>query len=209
MERIFYLILLLLMSFAGYSQTNNKKAKEYYDNGCDKVFKRNYTEAITDFSEALKRDSGFIQAYENRGVAKYYLQDYRGAITDFTKALEINPNDYNTRGRRGWAKFYIQDYKGAIIDFTKVINSSTNDAPFYNIRGQAKYYLQDYEGAMDDFNRVIKYWSGEKDQRSKAFYWRGLVEIDLGQKDSGCLDLSKAGKLGYAEANEAIKRYCQ
>jgi len=31
----------------------------------------------------------------------------------------------------------------------------------------------------------------------------------LGQKDSGCLDLSKAGEMGYMNAYDAIKEYCQ
>jgi len=30
----------------------------------------------------------------------------------------------------------------------------------------------------------------------------------LGQKDSGCLDLSKAEELGHSEAYEAIEKYC-
>lgn len=209
MKRILFIITVLLISFACYSQTKDKKAKEYYDNGCDKVFKKDFTGAITDFSDAIRHDSGFIQAYENRGVARFYLKDNMGAIADYTKALEINPNDYNTHGRRGVAKFYLQEYREAIADFNKAIEGNRNDAHYYNFRGQAKYYLQDYIGAITDFNRVIKSWSGEKYQKSKAYYWRGLSKIDLGQKDSGCLDLSKAGKLGYPEVYEAIKRYCQ
>jgi hypothetical protein len=39
-------------------------------------------------------------------------------------------------------------------------------------------------------------------------YVRGLSKIILGQKDSGCLDLSKAGELGYDRAYEAIEKYC-
>ncbi len=209
MKRILFIIEVLLISFAGYSQTKDKKAKEYYDNGCDKVFKKNYTGAIDDFSEAIKRDSGFIQAYENRGVAKFYLKDNRGAIADYTKALAINPNDYNTHGRRGWAEFYLQEYREAIADFTKAIEGTQNSVHYYNIRGQAQYYLQDYKKAIADFNRVIKSWSGEKNQKSIAFYWRGLAKIDSGQKDSGCLDLSKAADLGHLEANEAIQKYCK
>jgi serine/threonine-protein kinase len=209
MKRILFIIAVLLISFEGYSQTKDKKAKEYYDNGCDKVSKKNFSGAIADFSEAIKRDSGFIQAYENRGVAKFYLRDNRGAIADYNKALGINPNDYNTHGRRGWAKFYLQEYREAIADFTKAIEGNRNDVHYYNIRGQSKYYLQDYKGAISDFNKVIKSWSGEKDQRSKAFYWRGLAKIDFGQKDSGCLDFRKAADLGYSEAYEAKQKYCQ
>jgi serine/threonine-protein kinase len=209
MIRIFYMISLIMMPFAGYSQTDNKKAMEDFLNGCDNVFRKNYQGAIADLSWAIKRDSGFLQAYENRGVAKFYLKDYRGAIADFTKALEINPSDYNTLGRRGWAKFYLQDCRGAIADFTKALEGSLDAAQYYNARGQAEYYLHDYKGAMADFNRVIKFWSGERNQRSKAFYWRGLIKINLGQKVSGCLDLNKAGKLGYAEAFKVSEIYCQ
>jgi len=209
MKRWIYLIPILLTSYAGYSQTDNKKALTCYNNGCDKFFKKNYAGAIVDFSEAIKSDSGFIQAYENRGVAKYYLKDLRGAIADYTKALEINPEDYSTYGRRGWAKFYLQDCSGAIADFTRAIEGKLDNTPYYNIRGQAKYYLRDYTGAIADFDTVIKSWSAGKYQRSKAFFWRGLVKIDSGQKESGCLDLSKAGKLGYTKAYELIEIYCK
>jgi tetratricopeptide (TPR) repeat protein len=209
MIRILYMISLFMMPFAGYSQTVNKKAMEDFLNGSENVIRKNYKGAVADLSWAIKRDSGFLQAYENRGVAKFYLQDYRGAIDDYTKALEINPNDYNTFGRRGWAKFYLQDCNGAIADFTKAIEGSLDAVQYYNARGQAKYYLQDYKGAMADFNRVIKFWSGDRNQRSKAFFWRGLVKIKLGQKDSGCLDLNKAGKLGYTEAFKVSGIYCQ
>ena len=44
------------------------------------IYLENYNLAIRDFTEAIRLDSGFVQAYENRGVAKYYLNDYSGAI---------------------------------------------------------------------------------------------------------------------------------
>jgi tetratricopeptide (TPR) repeat protein len=209
MKRLFYLISVLLISFAGYGQTDDQMAKEYFNKGCEKVSSKNYNDAIADFTEAIKRAPGFKQAYENRGVAKYYLQDLMGANDDFTKALEIDPNDYNTYGRRGWAKFHLHDYKGAITDFSKAIKGGRDTDRYYNIRGEAKYQIQDYNGAISDFNKVIKSWSSEINLKSTAFYFRGLSEIDLGQKDSGCLDLNKAVKSGNTMASEAIKKYCQ
>ena len=44
---------------------------------------------------------------------------------------------------------------------------------------------------------------------SNSYYNRGLAKIALDQKDSGCLDFSKAGELGLSAAYEAIKEYCQ
>lgn len=46
-------------------------------------------------------------------------------------------------------------------------------------------------------------------KHSKAYFNRGLSEIILKQKDSGCLDFSKAGELGDANAYEMINKYCQ
>jgi tetratricopeptide (TPR) repeat protein len=208
MRILFNMIFVLLISFPGYGQSGDLKALVYYRNGCDKIFLKNYTGAITEFNWAIKRDSVFIQAYENRGVAKYYMEDYKGAIADFSKALEINPSDYNTYGRRGWAKFHLQDCSGAIDDFTKAIEGARDPSQYYNIRGQAKYYLHDYAGAISDFNKVIRIWSGERYQRGIAFFWRGLLKIDTNQKNSGCLDLRKAGRLGHVKALELAAIYC-
>lgn len=170
---------------------------------------KNYPGAIYDFSEAIRLDSGFIQAFENRGVAKYYLNAFHEAIEDFSKALEINPNDYNTYARRGWARLKLLDCKGAVYDFTRAIEGGRNESQNYNARGQAKYYLHDYEGAFADFSKVINTLLGEKDQKARAFYWRGLVRIDLGHKEEACLDLHKSLKSGYEKAIELIEIYCQ
>ena len=57
---------------------------------------------------------------------------------------------------------------------------------------------------MQDYNKAIEL----KPNYAKAYYGRGLDKIGLGQKDNGCLDLSKAGELGSAYAYEAIKSGC-
>lgn len=41
------------------------------------------------------------------------------------------------------------------------------------------------------------------------YYYRGIAKLNSNQIDSGCLDLSKAGELGYKEAYVLIKKYCQ
>jgi len=70
--------------------------------------------------------------------------------------------------------------------------------------GNTKYELKDYKGAIQDYNKAI-----ELDPKyAVTYYNRGVAKILLGQKDNGCLDLSKAGELGHAEAYEAIKENC-
>ncbi len=69
----------------------------------------------------------------------------------------------------------------------------------------AKINLGDNRGAIQDCNVAI-----ELDPKGAlAYYNRAGAKINLGQKDSGCLDLSKAGELGYMDAYDLIKKYCQ
>ncbi len=42
----------------------------------------------------------------------------------------------------------------------------------------------------------------------RAYYGGGVSKIYINQKDSGCLDLSKAGEMGYTDAYDTIKEYC-
>jgi tetratricopeptide (TPR) repeat protein len=191
------------------SQTEKNEAMDYYHKAMDKVKIKDYTGAINNFNEAIKLDTGFLEAYENRGVTKYYLEDIEGAIEDYDKALKINPDDGNTYVRRGWAKFALKEFNEALADFTRAIDTGINDPLYHKVRGEVKYKLHDYTGAISDLNFVIDTWYSGKKLKSEAYFWRGLVKIDMGQKEIGCQDLKKAAKLGYEKAEEIKRVYCE
>ena len=46
-----------------------------------------------------------------------------------------------------------------------------------------------------------------KSDYDKAYALRGILKIDLGEK-KGCVDLEKAGQLGYQHATVFLKKYC-
>ena len=100
----------------------------------------------------------------------------------------------------GWSDGY-----GAIADCTKYIKFEPNSILAYYLRGMAKTSLNDYAGAIADCTKLI-----EIDPKSGQWYFtRGLLKNKLGQKESGCLDLRKAGELGYSEAYNAMKELCK
>ena len=70
--------------------------------------------------------------------------------------------------------------------------------------GHRKQSQGDYRGAINDYTKAIEL----KPNFATAYNNRGLAKILMGQKDSGCLDLSKAGELGNTEAYETIRQYC-
>lgn len=128
--------------------------------------------------------------------------------------IVISINTYSQTSQeyydRGLSKANLQDISGAIADFTKGIEIKP-DANAYLCRGNFKYQLEDFYGAKADYNKVIEINNkaleiNPKDARS--YYFRGLAKLSLNQKESGCLDLSKAGELGDKEAYDEIKKHC-
>ena len=91
-----------------------------------------------------------------------------------------------------------------IIFFSLSISCQSQTAEEFFEKGNVKDYLQDYNGAISDYNKAIEI----NPNNAEAYYNRGFAKINLGQKDSGCLDLSKAGKLGHSQDYEAIKDFC-
>jgi tetratricopeptide (TPR) repeat protein len=104
----------------------------------------------------------------------------------------------------GIGKGKLKDFRGAIFDFTKAIELEPNLANSSFNRGYMKGELLDYKGAIVDFTKVIELEPNDVE----AYKRRGVAKIMLGQKNSGCLDLSEAGQLGNAAAYNLIKRYC-
>lgn len=145
-------------------------------------------------------------SYLRRGEDKLISKDYKGAIVEFSKAIEFN-TDTHTQTlayyHRGLAKQELEDYRGAIADYTKAIALFPSSFT-YNSRAFVKFALEDYRGAIADYDKVLQI----SPKFSEAFYYRGVSKLFLGLKDSGCLDLSKAGELGYEHAYDSIKEFC-
>ncbi|MFP4007863.1 MAG: tetratricopeptide repeat protein, partial [Spirulinaceae cyanobacterium] len=114
------------------SSTTQSSALKYYEDGVKKLQKDDYRNAVTSFSEALKRDGNFAEAHTSRGRAYLALADdyatrnlnnsaerYRkDALDDFNLALQVQPKQAEDPYRyvepllaRGLAYVKLQDYE--------------------------------------------------------------------------------------------------
>ena len=83
-------------------------------------------------------------------------------------------------------------------------NGVAQKAEEYYEMGRRKANLENYQGAITDYSKAIEL----NPRDAMAYYGRGISKIMLGQKNSGCLDLSKAGELGEWRAYDVIKNFC-
>jgi hypothetical protein len=61
------------------------------------IFNENIENAINEFSNAIKKDPNYAEAYSNRGVAYMMQKKYNKALDDLKKAKELKPDSANIR----------------------------------------------------------------------------------------------------------------
>jgi tetratricopeptide (TPR) repeat protein len=97
-------------------RVENFSAEEHHRLGRELLDKRNYREAITELSEAIREKSDFALAYNARGFAYYMLRDYRQANSDLDEAIRLNPAYLNAFQNRSHARRALGDLKGSAAD---------------------------------------------------------------------------------------------
>jgi tetratricopeptide (TPR) repeat protein len=108
--------------------------------------KGDHTQAIADFTTALKLDPKDAEVYFNRGTSYITLRDTDRAFADFTKALEVSPKYANAY----WKKAAIYEMRGDIIGaveaYTEFIQyASPEHAPWIDFAKQKIRSLKQHE----------------------------------------------------------------
>jgi tetratricopeptide (TPR) repeat protein len=99
-------------------------ATDYFMQGDYDYEKGDCSQAIGDYTKALKLNPSYPQAYNNRAYTYMRLRDYKDASSDLNKAIEINPNYIQALMNRGdLHNYYYQiDRQSAIADYEKVVS---------------------------------------------------------------------------------------
>lgn len=162
------------------------------------------------FLARINSYSQSAQDYLKSGSTKFNAEDYKGAIQDFNKAIELDPKNDKAYCARGHSKSMLQDDRGAIQDYTKAVGFNPKYSDAYYERGRSKGRLEDYNGAIQDYTKTIEL----NPKHADAYFYRGSAKSLLSYKtnvndlEGICLDFSKAGELGNADAYESIRVIC-
>jgi len=120
------LILLLTLTLCAVTFAQ-QTAEDYYISGNAHYKNNNFNKAIADYTEAIKLNPHFAEAYYFRGNS-YSLADSDKAIADWTEATRLNPRYAEAYFNRGRAYFWIEDYDKAIADFETALQIEPNHA---------------------------------------------------------------------------------
>ncbi|XP_066525404.1 uncharacterized protein ttc6 isoform X2 [Hoplias malabaricus] len=142
-------------------------------------------QALEAFSNAVRINPDYADAYHQRGLCRIRLQHSR-SVQDFNRALSINPNFfqvylslaafYGTKGR----------YSKAILNCNEAIRIQPKSARAYLYRGALKFHSKVYTGAVKDFTMAIRINS----VCSFAYYNRGVCYQKLQEYERALQDYS-------------------
>jgi len=88
----------------------------YKHRGMANFAQSKYTDAIDDFTRAIKMDKQSYKAYYFRGVVRMVMQEYPAAVDDFSSSLKLHPFQPFCLFRRGQAYYHLGDYPQALAD---------------------------------------------------------------------------------------------
>jgi tetratricopeptide (TPR) repeat protein len=99
----------------------------YVERGNAYYNKQDYGRAIENFSEAIKLDPKYFQAYNYRGKTYSSRGENNYAITDFSQAIQLNPVYVDAYNNRGLAYKAVGRKAEAIADFRKAQSIDPSD----------------------------------------------------------------------------------
>ncbi|MFZ5999377.1 MAG: tetratricopeptide repeat protein [Bacteroidota bacterium] len=163
--------------------------------------------ALTEFEMAVSFNPSNYKVLYLYGREKAEMGRHREAISILSSSVRFNKQDtvvlLATLLTRARSKLMVEDSRGALSDCNVALKLSPGNLDAIRLQAGAKYNMQDATGAIKDFTTVI---NAKPD--GESYFYRGIAELSIGQKENGCLDLSKSGEYGYTQAFEAIKKYC-
>lgn len=129
------IILLFLMmpahSAAAGEAVLSMSAEEWLRKGYVYEEMGNSRAAVRAYTQAIKMNPGYADAYSNRGISYTELEEFRPAIRDFNRAIQLNPGEAKYYFNRGIVYGKCEEYRLAMVDFDRAIARNREYAAAY------------------------------------------------------------------------------
>ncbi|MBW4686934.1 MAG: trypsin-like peptidase domain-containing protein [Komarekiella atlantica HA4396-MV6] len=122
--------------------------------------------------------------------------NYRRAIEYYNQAIRLEPRNANIYANRARAYISLKDYQGGLEDYNQAIQINPNFSGVYYSRATVYQLLKNKNKALQDYNsaiRINRNWGNRS--IADAYYRRGLLRVNLGDRKAAIADLQTAADL--------------
>lgn len=164
-----------------------RSANFFYDRATDLYRQQQYSQAIKNYTQTIKSDPEYYQAYFYRGACHCKLNRLQQGLKDYSQAIEIKPDFTDGFYYRGTVRHSLGDLSGAIADYTKVIQLDPDRLDAYFNRGAMFAAIGDYYKTIQDFSKLIDFAP-----TASKHYNRGTIYYLMAEYEQAIEDFSQA-----------------
>ena len=190
-----FITILIIFVACGADKRKNDRDR-FFLLGNEALKKKEYKEAIRQYSEALALDGEYADAYNNRGIAYLKRGDAGNALLDINQALLIK-EEVPYLWNRAEAYAALNRYDKATADIAEVRNAFPDSAAVYFSEGLIHFQFQKLPEAEAAFSEALSRDSAN----GEIFINRGTVRFYRDKFDEAEQDLKKGLELMPEEAN--------
>jgi tetratricopeptide (TPR) repeat protein len=152
-------------------QQHELTAQKWYEQGVKAVAN---DEKIKLYTQAIRLNPEYAEAYNNRGIARNGAGDLKGAIQDYDQAIRLKPEMGMSYNNRGVIRYNKGDLEGALRDYEQAIRINPKDDVAHFNRGLIRQDKGDKEGAIEDWSITIRI----NPKHVEAYRCRGDLYLD-------------------------------
>ena len=200
---------------SGAGGTDLTPAGTAFIKGIYEVQQKQYNSALKYFDQAVElagtdpsrdRYARFYKAFYlmNRGVLRAEMIEFLASMEMNVQTLSMDDSGA-TRTRVNDRVVTTYDYSEALADMEEASRILPDIPYIYFNLGNLYCLSSQMVNAIESYDKAIELHPYMGD----AYYNRGLALIFLKDNEKGCIDLSRAGELGVAEAYGTIAKHCK
>lgn len=193
------LVILLLAALPGMAQvaslSNTAKATELFQRGETALANKEYFKAQAHYTEAIRLDPRYAEAYRSRAIAREYLGENAKALTDFNIYVDLRPEDSEALFNRAVLRFEAKQYLPARQDFLKLLTMPPSKET------RMVYYSQEKSGGGE-----TKISTAQSGRRDHLFNYLGQIETQLKRYPNAITYLDSAIRLSPTSAGYFVNR---
>jgi tetratricopeptide (TPR) repeat protein len=166
-----------------------------------------HDKSISYRNEIVNLNPTSASAYSDRAIGELKARKFKDAVADYNKSNSITESPY-TYQWLGVAYDSLKMYNESLAAFNKSLFLNPGNEHAITFKANLLAYAFDKKGeAIKLLNDLLK---RDLNKNDFIYYYRGLIRCTYPEKiNEGCKDLYYSKRLGYSDANKAIKMYCE